>query len=42
MTYEERKALVKSYLGKIVDIKIDRPIGYVHKKEKYLEIYISS
>lgn len=30
-----RKALVKSYLGKMVDIKIDRPIGFVHKKEKY-------
>ncbi len=35
MTYEERKAQVKSYLGKTVDIKIDRPIGYIHKKEKY-------
>ena len=35
MTFEERKALVKSYLGKIVEIKIDRPIGYVHKKENY-------
>ena len=39
MTYEERKAQVKSYLGKIVDIGIDRPIGYVHKKEKYNLIY---
>lgn len=39
MTYEERKALVKSYLGKTVDIKIDRPIGYVHKKEKYSLTY---
>ena len=29
---EERKALVSSYLGKTVRIKIDRPIGYVHKK----------
>lgn len=27
-----RKALVKSYLGKIVDIKIDRPIGSIHPK----------
>ncbi len=27
-----RKALVKSYLGKTVDIKIDRPIGSVHPK----------
>lgn len=39
MTFEERKALVKSYLGKMVDIKIDRPIGYVHKKENYSLIY---
>ncbi len=39
MTYEERKALVKSYLGKMVDIKIDRPIGYVHKKEKHTLTY---
>ncbi len=35
MTFEERKAQVKAYLGKLVEIKIDRPIGYVHKKEKY-------
>ena len=39
MTFEERKAQVKSYLGKIVDIGIDRPIGYVHKKEKYSLVY---
>lgn len=39
MTYEERKVLVKSYLGKTVDIKIDRPMGYVHKKENYSLIY---
>lgn len=39
MTYEERKALIKSYLGKTVDIKIDRPIGYVHKKENYSLTY---
>ncbi len=39
MNFEERKTLVKSYLGKTVDIKIDRPIGYVHKKEKYTLTY---
>ena len=39
MTFEERKALVKSYLGKTADIKIDRPIGYIHKKENYSLIY---
>lgn len=35
IVYTLRKALVKSYLGKTVDIKIDRPMGYVHKKENY-------
>ena len=39
MTYEERKTLVKSYLGKTVEIKIDRPIGYIHKKENYSLTY---
>lgn len=39
MTFEERKALVKSYLGKTVRIEIDRPIDYVHKKENYSLIY---
>ena len=39
MTYEERKAQVNSYLGKTVKIGIDRPIGYVHHKEKYSLIY---
>ena len=39
MTFEERKTLVKSYLGKTVDVKIDRPMGYVHKKEKYSLTY---
>ena len=29
---EERHAQVQSYLGKIVTIGIDRPIGYVHHK----------
>ncbi len=39
IVYTLRKALVKSYLSKTVDIKIDRPIGYVHKKEKYTLTY---
>ena len=39
MTFEERKEQVKSYLGKIVKIKIDRPMGYIHKKETYSLIY---
>ena len=39
MTYEERKAQVRSYLGKTVTIGIDRPIGYEHKKPNYTLIY---
>ncbi len=39
MTFEERKQQVKSYLGKTVKIKIDRPVGYVHKKENYSMTY---
>jgi inorganic pyrophosphatase len=39
MTYEERKAQVNAYLGQIVTIGIDRPIGYVHVKEKYSLTY---
>ena len=39
MNAEERQALVKSYLGKVVNIEIDRPIGYVHKKKKYDLVY---
>ncbi len=32
MTDNERKSLVRGYLGKRIEIKIDRPIGYIHKK----------
>lgn len=39
MTYEQRKAQVAEYLGRVVDIGIDRPIGYVHKKPKYTLVY---
>ncbi len=39
MTYDERKDQVRYYLGKMVDIKIDRPVGYVHQKEKYSLTY---
>ena len=35
MTLNERHQLVKPLLGKIVNIKIDRPIGYVHKNITY-------
>ncbi len=39
MTYEERKAQVRGYLGKTVKIAIDRPVGYVHQKKKYSLTY---
>ena len=32
MTPEKRRAQVEGYLGEIVTIEIDRPIGYVHRK----------
>ncbi len=35
----ERKRLVRSYLGKNVEILMDRPLGYVHRKEKYVLEY---
>ena len=35
MTFEERKAQVRGYLGKLVDVEIDRPVGYVHHKKDY-------
>ena len=33
LEYIKRKELVKAYLGKTVNIIMDRPKGYVHKKE---------
>ncbi len=39
MNMHERKALVRSYLGKTVTIGIDRPLGYVHKKKIYSLTY---
>ena len=35
----KRTALAEKYLGQTVEIRIDRPIGYVHKKEKYTLVY---
>lgn len=35
MTFEERKQQVRSFLGKTVDIVIDRPAGFVHHKASY-------
>ncbi len=35
MNEKERKAIIDSYIGKTVDIKIDRPIGYVHHGNTY-------
>lgn len=33
MTLQEREALVRGWLGRLTRIEIDRPIGYVHRKE---------
>lgn len=39
MTVNKRHLLVKSYLGKMLTVKIDRPIGHIHKKENYSLTY---
>ena len=39
MTVSERREQVKSYLGKVVKIEIDRPIGYVHRKGEKTLVY---
>lgn len=39
IVYTLRKALVNSYLGKTVTIKIERPIGYMHQKKNYTLTY---
>ena len=35
MNEKERKKLIDSYVGRTVDIKIDRPIGYIHHGNTY-------
>lgn len=39
MTHEEREKLIGEYMGRTVRIVIDRPVGYVHKKDKYTLVY---
>ena len=39
MSLAERHAQVEGYLGKIVSIEIDRPIGYVHHKGEKTLVY---
>ncbi len=39
MTQSERESLVRSFLGKTVDIIIDRPVGYVHTKGTKTLVY---
>lgn len=39
LEYQKRKELVKLYLGKNVKIEIDRPLGFIHKKENYILTY---
>ena len=39
MTFAARKEQVRSYLGRTVTVRIDRPIGYVHQKKNYTLTY---
>ena len=39
MTQYERESLVRPFLGKTVDVEIDRPIGYVHTKGSKTLVY---
>lgn len=39
LTDTERRELIAQYLGKTVHIEIDRPVGYVHHKQKYDLVY---
>ena len=39
MTFNERKQQVKEYLGKTVNIIIDRPGGYIHSKATFSITY---
>ncbi len=38
-THAARKKLVRSYLGKTVEIEIDRPVGYVYRKKDRTLVY---
>lgn len=39
LDYKKRKELVKSFLGKTVDIKMDRPLGYIKRGNGYSMAY---
>ena len=39
MTRDARRAQAESYLGQVVHIGIDRPIGYIHHKKDYDLVY---
>ena len=39
LQYKKRKELVKSFLGKTVEIKTDRPLGFVKKGKGYVMTY---
>ena len=39
LEYKKRKALAKSFLGKTVDIKIDRPLGFIKTGNGYSMTY---
>lgn len=39
MTLEERKKQARYFLGKTVSIVVDRPLGYIHKKQNWSITY---
>lgn len=39
LEYRKRKELNKHFLGKTVKVIMDRPLGYIHKKESYALCY---
>ena len=41
MNNDERKNLMRSYLGKTVDIVIDRPLGSTHPKYHHMALFSS-
>ena len=38
-THQKRKELARSFLGQSVEVEIDRPVGYVHKKGEKTLVY---
>ena len=39
MTYQQRKRFIRSFFGKNVTVEVSRPIGYIHRKDRYTVRY---